>query len=60
MKPDNSVIVGVKTSRVFIEDDSEDEEEDSDSTLEGVDTAESTTEKPAYRIDHEILNHRIR
>ena len=48
LAPDNSVIVGVKTSRGAIEDDSEDEEEDSDSTAEGGDApAESTTEAPA-------------
>ena len=48
LAPDNSVIVGVKTSRGAIEDDSEDEEEDSDSTAEGDDApAEATTESPA-------------
>ena len=48
LAPDNSVIVGVKTSRGAIEDDSEDEEEDSDSTAEGDDApAEATTEAPA-------------
>ena len=48
LAPDNSVIVGVKTSRGAIEDDSEDEEEDSDSTAEGGDApAEATTEAPA-------------
>ena len=34
---------------------------DSDSTVEGGDTtAEATTEARSFRIDHEILNHRIR
>ena len=48
LAPDNSVIVGVKTSRGAIEDDSEDEEEDSGSTAEGGDApAEATTEAPA-------------
>ena len=46
LAPDNSVIVGVKTSRGAIEDDSEDEAE-SNSTLEGGDApAEDTTEAP--------------
>ena len=48
LAPDNSVIVGVKTSRGALEDDSEDEEEDSDSTAEGGDApAEATTEAPS-------------
>ena len=48
LAPDNSVIVGVKTSRGAIEDDSEDEQEDSDSTAEGGDApAEAATEAPA-------------
>ena len=48
LAPDNSVIVGVKTSRGALEEESEDEEEDSDSTAEGDDTpAEATTEAPA-------------
>lgn len=48
LAPDNSVIVGVKTSRGAIEDDSEDEEEDSDSTAEGGDApADAATEASA-------------
>ena len=47
LAPDNSVIVGVKTSRGALEDESADEE-DSDSTAEGGDApAEATTEAPA-------------
>ena len=47
LAPDNSVVVGVKTSRGAIEDE-EEVEEDSDSTTEGGDTTEeATTEAPA-------------
>ena len=47
LAPDNSVIVGVKTSRGAIEDESEDEE-DSDSKVEGGDApTEATTEATA-------------
>ena len=48
LAPDNSVIVGVKTSRGAIEEDESEDEEASDSTTEGGDApAEATTEAPA-------------
>ena len=48
LAPNNSVIVGVKTSRGAIEEDESEDEEDSDSTTEGGDTtAEAITEAPA-------------